>query len=135
MFYFPGDAFPFRLFSERQILARGLAHPIVFMGRTTPRALDGVVDGVVKSSEEQSKNDDGEMDSSISNNGSKNESKDSGAGGQGQEKDENGMQTFFTKVRQPGLDWREGERERRKSSHPLEVVKKASVIFFPNVEY
>ncbi|CBJ48930.1 conserved unknown protein [Ectocarpus siliculosus] len=93
-----------RLFSERQILARGLAHPIVFMGRTTPRALDGVVDGVVKSSEEQSMNENGEMNSSNSNNVSKGEIKDSAADGQGkgkagetQGKDENGMQTFFTK--------------------------------------
>ncbi|CAM9762041.1 unnamed protein product [Ectocarpus sp. 4 AP-2014] len=91
-----------RLFSERQILARGLAHPIVFMGRTTPRALDGVVDGVVKSSEEQTMNENGEMNSSNSNNVSNSESKDSAADGQekageAQGKDENGMQTFFTK--------------------------------------
>ncbi|CAM9623563.1 unnamed protein product [Ectocarpus fasciculatus] len=87
-----------RLFSERQILARGLAHPIVFMGRTTPRALDGVVDGVVKSSEEQSKNDNGEVNRKNDGSKSKKGSVDGqGKAGEAQEKDENGMQTFFTK--------------------------------------
>ncbi|CAM9128034.1 unnamed protein product [Scytosiphon promiscuus] len=83
-----------RLYSERQILARGLAHPIVFMGRTTPRALDGVVDGVVKSSEEQDQAANGDTSSGGKNNrGTDAEKKGETAAG----KEENGMQTFFTK--------------------------------------
>lgn len=98
------DELQLRLYSERQILARGLAHPIVFMGRTTPRALDGVVDGVVKQSEEQS-NINGDSNGNIEA-GSKESSQEatrSGKTGKGEkegkeEKEENGMQTFFTKV-------------------------------------
>ncbi len=59
------------------------------MGRTTPRALDGVVDDVVKQSEEQSKNSKSISESQTDSKG--------GEGGSG--KGENGMQTFFTKVR------------------------------------
>lgn len=70
-----------RLFSEKGILARGLAHPIVFMGQATPRALDGAVDGVVKRSEDSSKEAEGK-------NGEKKDEK----------KDANGMQTFFAKA-------------------------------------
>lgn len=66
-----------RLYSERGILARGLAHPVVFMGQTTPRVLDGAVNGVVKQGEGRGK-DVGDDDA---------------PGG-----DTNGMQTFFTKV-------------------------------------
>lgn len=81
----------FRLYSERQILARGLAHPIVFMGGSTPRALDGVVDGVSKQSEEQTggKQSRGQT-----------QEKGGGDGGDsnGDGKGANGMQTFFTKV-------------------------------------
>ena len=76
----------FRLFSEKRILARGLAHPVVFLGQTTPRALDGVVDGVVKQSEESDR-----KSQAAGNSGG-------GGGGEGGGKDENGMQTFFTKV-------------------------------------
>ncbi|CAM9570420.1 unnamed protein product [Hapterophycus canaliculatus] len=88
-----------RLYSERQILARGLAHPIVFMGRTTPRALDGVVDGVVKSSNEQGQTSDSDSDKNSNSgkkiNGAARAEKD-GGGADG--KNENGMQTFMTKV-------------------------------------
>lgn len=76
-----------RLFSEKGILARGLAHPVVFLGQSTPRALDGVVDGVVKQSEHNDRNSNGAV---------------SGGGGSTEEgrKDANGMQTFFAKVSQ-----------------------------------
>ncbi|CAN0422290.1 unnamed protein product [Pylaiella littoralis] len=77
-----------RLYSEKQILARGLAHPVVFMGGSTPRALDGAVDGVVKQSNEQSGKE------------SKGHNGDEGRNGDDvkeDEKRENGMQTFFTK--------------------------------------
>lgn len=84
--YLPQHEIP-RLYSERQILARGLAHPIVFMGGSTPRALDGVVDGVVKTNEEQS-----DQQSTVHTG--------KGAGNEGDRKGENGMQTFFTKVKQ-----------------------------------
>ncbi|CAM9923584.1 unnamed protein product [Sphacelaria rigidula] len=40
-----------RLYAEKGVLARGLAHPMVFMGQTTPRALDGTVSGVIRESE------------------------------------------------------------------------------------
>eukprot|EP00752_Nemacystus_decipiens_P012922 g11436.t1 len=97
-----------RLYSERDILARGLAHPIVFMGGTTPRALDGVVDGVVKQSEEQNGTN---SETNVGTNGDTNNvdikggSKEAAASektGDGdkeekEEKDGNGMQTFFTK--------------------------------------
>lgn len=76
-----------RLFSEKGILARGLAHPVVFLGQSTPRALDGVVDGVVKQSEQ---NDRKSHDAVSGGNGSVED------GG----KDANGMQTFFAKVSQ-----------------------------------
>lgn len=77
-----------RLFSEKGILARGLAHPVVFLGQSTPRALDGVVDGVVKQSEQNDRNS---------------QATGSSGGGSGEEggKDANGMQTFFAKVSQP----------------------------------
>lgn len=96
-----------RLYSERQILARGLAHPIVFMGRTTPRALDGVVDGVVKQSEEQSSTDgNGNSTGSGDTKGASKEAtaaptasgKAVGGDGENEGKDGNSMQTFFTKV-------------------------------------
>ncbi|CAM9671076.1 unnamed protein product [Ascophyllum nodosum] len=38
------------LYNEKGILARGLTHPLVFTGNTTPRALDRTVDGVVERS-------------------------------------------------------------------------------------
>ncbi|CAM9985695.1 unnamed protein product, partial [Laminaria digitata] len=74
-----------RLFSEKGILARGLAHPVVFLGQTTPRALDGVVDGVVKQSEQINR----KSQTAVSSRGA--------GGGEEGGKDANGMQTFFAK--------------------------------------
>lgn len=76
------------------------------MGRTTPRALDGVVDGVVKQSEEQSEdpsstsdNTDGDVNVKGSSKASTAQDKTAEEGDKGkEEKQENGMQTFFTKV-------------------------------------
>ena len=82
-----------RLFSEKGILARGLAHPVVFLGQSTPRALDGMVDGVVKQSEQNAIKSPAAANSSGGG---------AGVGGSDREggKDANGMQTFFAKVSQ-----------------------------------
>ena len=70
------------------------------MGRTTPRALDGVVDGVVKQSEEQSSSN-GDSTGDVTG-GSKEAAVTAKTGDGGndekEDKDGNGMQTFFTKV-------------------------------------
>lgn len=65
------------------------------MGRTTPRALDGVVDGVRKSSEEQGKASDGDKNGGRKiDSAAESEKEREAADG----KEQNGMQTFFTKV-------------------------------------
>lgn len=43
------------LYSGKRILARGLAHPLVFTGNTTPRVLDRAVDGIVEQGDQKSK--------------------------------------------------------------------------------
>lgn len=94
----------FRLYSERGILARGLTHPLVFTGQSTPRALDGAVSGIVKQSEQAESTKaataaaaatPASSSSSASDErerkGKKEEAKIKG-------RDQNGMMTFFTKV-------------------------------------
>lgn len=71
------------------------------MGRTTPRALDGVVGGVVNQTEEQGDTS-GDSNGVVTGTGSSKEtavSQKTGDGGKAG-KEENGMQTFFTKVSQ-----------------------------------
>lgn len=75
------------------MLARGLAHPVVFMGGNTPRALDGVVDGVV----ERSKEGDERPMRDSRREGSEEMGKRNGDI-VGRRRDVNGMRTFFSKV-------------------------------------
>ncbi|CAN0422319.1 unnamed protein product [Pylaiella littoralis] len=80
-----------RLYSEKKILARGLAHPVIFMDEST-RALDGAVDDVVKQSTEQSGKRGGKESE-----GRKGKEGRNGDDDKGDQKEEDGLQALFTK--------------------------------------
>lgn len=78
------------MYSEKGILARGLTHPLVFTGNTTPRVLDRTVDGVVKQNNERGRRTKPD-ETGLSE-------EDRGMP-EGQSRGLNSMQQFFSKVR------------------------------------